>query len=175
MAFEAPDISWPDYDLPERQLLEAFVDSYRTLLVRKAAGLDQAQLATALPPSTLTLGGLLKHMALVEDGWFTEFFLGRPMPEDYGEVDWEHDLDWEWRTAGADTPDDLREMFDAACERSRAVVAGTASLDAMSVRHGEGDRSFPLRWIMVHMIEEYARHCGHADLIRESIDGATGN
>lgn len=155
-------------------MLLGFLDMYRAVLVRKAAGLTQEQLATPLPPSTLTLGGLLKHMALVEDDWFTSDMQGSDMPEPWASVDWDADRDWELNSAKDDTLDELLGLFDAACERSRAVVEGCGSLDDRSVKTNRQGTHFTLRWILVHMIEEYARHCGHADLIREAIDGQRG-
>jgi hypothetical protein len=93
-------------------------------------------------------------------------------------VDWDADRDWEWHTAKDDTPEELFALFDEAVRRADAVVdealagAGLAAESSQESRRGEG--RFSLRWIIVHMIEEYARHNGHADLIRESIDGQTG-
>ena len=175
MTIPAPDLSWPSTTAPERELLEGFLDGYRAVLLRKAAGLDRPQLATRLAPSALSLGGLVKHMAAVEDGWFTECFSGDELPEPWAGVDIEADPDWDFRTADADTPETLLGWFEAACSRSRAVAAGAGSLDAESARRSNSGAPFTLRWIYVHMIEEYARHAGHADLIRESIDGSTGD
>ena len=121
------------------------------------------------------LGGLLKHMAIVEDGWFTECLLGDDLPEPWASVDWDADRDWEWHSAADDSPEELGTLFGAACERSRAAAARHDSLDARSVRPGSNGEPFSLRWIFVHMIEEYARHVGHADLLRESIDGQVGD
>jgi uncharacterized damage-inducible protein DinB len=175
MTIEPPELSWPATDAAERAMLEGFLDGYRDVLLRKAAGLDQAQLAATLPPSTMTLGGLLKHMAVVEEGWFTETLLGEPLPEPWISVDWAADRDWEWHTAHDDSPEQLLELFSTSVERSRATAARFDSLDVLAARPDSDGTPFNLRWIYVHMIEEYARHCGHADLIRESIDGATGD
>ena len=175
MTIDPPELSWPTTDAAERPLLEGFLDGYRDVLIRKAAGLDQAQLAMTLPPSTMTLGGLLKHMAVVEEGWLTETMLGEPLPEPWISVDWEADRDWEWHTAGDDSPHQLLDLLSTSIERSRATAARFDTLDAPSVRIDTDGAPFSLRWIYVHLIEEYARHCGHADLIRESIDGATGD
>lgn len=156
-------------------MLRGFLDLYRATLVRKAAGLTQEQLASRLPPSTLTLGGLLKHMAVVEDDWFTSDMAGRELPEPWASVDWEADRDWELSSAKEDTPEELLALFDTACARSRAVVESCDSLDQRSVRTDAEGNHFTLRWILVHMIEEYARHCGHADLLREAVDGQRGS
>lgn len=156
-------------------MLEGFLDGFRSVLLRKAAGLDGEQLATRLGPSSLTLGGLLKHMALVEDIWFTQALRGDPLPEPWASVDWDRDPDWELHSAVHDAPEFLHRQFVTSVERSRAIAAGIASLDHVAAKRSPEGESTTLRWITVHMIEEYARHCGHADLIRESIDGATGD
>ena len=160
----------------ERTMLEGFLDYHRATLKMKVAGLTQDQLAQTTAASTLTLAGLLKHMALVEDSWFTERFAGRPMPAPFDTVDWDADPDWEFRTAADDAPDWLVRRYDESCERSRAVVAAAASLDqeAVAGRRRSDDAPFTLRWILCHMIEETARHNGHADLLRETVDGASG-
>ena len=156
----------------------AFLDYHRNTLRWKTEGLTQAQQATRLEPSTLTLGGLLKHMALVEDNWFSVVLLGNEDAEPWQGLDWDADPNWEFRTAADDSPDELRRLLDQAIEASDAnirQVLDADGLDGLSVResrHTEG--RFSLRWILLHMIEEYARHNGHADLIRESIDGSTG-
>ena len=142
----------------------------------KCEDLAAAELArAAVPSSSLTLGGLLNHLALVEDWWFQVQFLGEEHVPPWGEVDWDADPDWEFRTAATTDPDELRERYRAACERSRAVVRATGDLDRWSVavsrRSGE---PFDLRWVLLHMIEETARHAGHADLLRETIDGRVG-
>src|SRR5262245_61177169 len=95
-------------------------------------------------------------------------------------VDWDADRDWEWHSAKDDSPEELRRLFDGAVRRSDTVLdaalASGAGLDSESARTSprEGEGPFSLRWILLHMIEEYARHNGHADLIRQSIDGQTG-
>jgi uncharacterized damage-inducible protein DinB len=163
----------------EVESLLAYLDYQRNTLRRKTEGLTQAQQSTRLEPSTLTLGGLLKHMALVENWWFSVVLLDNPDAEPWRGVDWEADPDWEFRTAADDSPEELRRLLDettTAADRNIQQVLGAGGLDALSVReshHAEEGR-FSLRWILLHMIEEYARHNGHADLIRESIDGSTG-
>ena len=159
----------------ERDLLEGFLDGYRSVLLRKAAGLDQQQLSAAVSPSSLTLGGLLKHMALVEDTWFTQAMADDTPPEPWRSVDWEADRDWELNSAARDTPETLRALFAAAVDRSRAVAARYDDLDAVAGRRSPEGETTTLRWVYLHMIEEYARHCGHADLLREAIDGSTGD
>jgi uncharacterized damage-inducible protein DinB len=164
----------PDTTGDELTLLSQFLDYHRATLVQKAGGLDREQLGTRLGPSTLTLAGLVKHMALVEDGWFGRVLLGREYSEPWDSVDWDADPDWEFRTAVDDGPEDLLRLYADACERSRAATAEIGDLDRVAARPSRRGEPFSLRWIMLHMIEETARHNGHADLIRENIDGATG-
>ncbi len=169
----------PPLRADESETLRAFLDYHRETFRMKCAGLDQQQLAQPLAPSTMTLGGMMKHLALVESNWFHEVFLGLPELEPWASVDWEADRDWEWRTAADDSPEELRRIFDEAVEASDRItdeaLAGPDGLDALSVRESRREKGrFSLRWILVHMIEEYARHNGHADLIRESIDGRVG-
>ena len=126
----------------------------------------------SVPPSNLTLGGLVKHMALVEHSWFAHNWLGEPPAEPWASVDWDADPDWEFDTAGDDEPGQLLAWFEASIDASRRAIADSHDLSATAESRG---RVISLRWILVHMIEEYARHCGHADLIRQAIDGATGD
>ncbi len=164
----------PPLDGDESGQLYGFLDFQRATLQHKAAGLDAAGLARTLPPSTMTLGGMLKHMAYVEDNWFSVYLHGNEMCPPWRDADWKQDPDWEWHSAADDDPDELRAMLDAAVARSRDLVDG-AGLDTMSARVlSQRGRPVNLRWIVLHMIEEYARHNGHADLIRESIDGSVG-
>lgn len=158
----------------EAELLHAFLDYQRATLDRKTAGLDAEQLARPLPPSTMTLAGMLKHLALVEDYWFSYVFAGNEAAPVFRDVDWKAEPDWDWTSALADEPAALRALHDGAVVHSRAVVAGE-ELTAESVRaNRRTGEKFSLRWIVLHLIEEYARHNGHADLIRESIDGQRG-
>jgi len=161
----------------EAATLLGFLDFQRATLAWRCRGLSDEQLRMPLPPTSMTLGGLLKHLALVEDYWFTEVTAGAPTPEPWASNNTEADPDWEWRSAADDSGEDLRALWAERVERSRAVV--TEQLkdgEALSRTHpawgGKGRVS--LRWVLVHMIEEYARHNGHADLLREAIDGETG-
>ncbi len=164
----------PPGDGDEATQLYGFLDYHRETLFMKAAGLDQQQLARRHPPSSLTLAGLLKHMALVEDNWFSVMLHGNDDAEPWRGIDWEKDPDWEFRTATTDDPDELRAMLGDAITRSRGLVAGL-SLDTLSKRRRMyGNELVSLRWILLHMIEEYARHNGHADLLREAVDGSVG-
>lgn len=159
----------------ERQGLEEFLDYYREVMRRKVIGLNQAELNRSVAASTLTLGGIIKHLSMVEESWFVEDILGRELSEPWSAIDWETDRDWDFESAAHDAPEYLLELHATACERSRLILAGIDDLDTLVVREpASGDR-FNVRWVLIHMIEEYARHVGHADLIRESIDGATGD
>ena len=164
----------------EAETLRSFLAFYRAVLRRKAAGLSAAQLAAQLAPSDLTLGGMLKHLALVEDNWFRIVLLGLPEREPWASVDWGADRDWDWHSATQDSPADLLALYDRAIadaeEITDRVLAAPDGLETLSARPDRrSGEPFSLRWILVHLIEEYARHTGHADLIRQAIDGATGD
>jgi len=157
--------------------LRAFLDYHRETFRWKCRGLTQDELARSLPPTDMTLGGMMKHLAVVESGWFEETFAGGSLMPPFDTVDWDADRDWEWHTAHDDSPEELFAVFDEAVRRADAVIdealAGRG-LDSESAKPSRDDGAFSLRWVIVHLIEEYARHNGHADLLRESIDGQTG-
>jgi uncharacterized damage-inducible protein DinB len=161
----------------EAATLLGFLDYQRATFAWKCSGLDPAGLAATVGVSSMTLGGMLKHLALVEDSWFSERLAGRPPERPWDMVDWDADPDWEWRTAARDSPEQLRELWRDAVARSRSRVTqalaggGPGQLARQAWPDG---RAPSLRWILCHMIEEYARHNGHADLIRETLDGQTG-
>lgn len=164
-----PRRSEPPYVLDERALLEAWLEFHRTTLLLKCEGLDDAaRKRCPIPTSKLSLHGLVRHMAEVERSWFRKTLLR------------DTDAPWIWSDDrvddrelvpldGADWAADLA-AWRAECDDSRAA-ATAHQLDDTGLRHGE---PCSLRWIYVHMIEEYARHNGHADLIRELIDGQVG-
>ena len=154
-----------------------FLEFQRATLAWKTQGLDAAGLGTTVAASSMTLGGMLKHLALVEDSWFSEWLLGRDLGPPWDAVDWDADPDWDWHSAAADTPEQLLTLWQDAVARSRSAVAealADGGMGRLARRTWPDGRSPSLRWIVCHMIEEYARHNGHADLIRESIDGQTG-
>jgi uncharacterized damage-inducible protein DinB len=160
----------------EIETLNAFLDYYRAALVDRAWGLTHEQLQANLAPSTLTLSRLIGHMAGVEYWWFADRFAGADPDPVAESLDWDSDPDAEMTYAQTLGVDELLSWFDAACEDSRTRVAVAESLDQISARpHPRDGYRWNLRWILVHMIEEYARHCGHADLIRQSIDGGTAS
>jgi uncharacterized damage-inducible protein DinB len=167
--------TYPPPSGPERAQLTAFLDHFRATILRKADGLEAAQLDQPLAPSPLTLGGLLNHLAYVEDLWFRVRFAGLPADALWADVDWAADPDHEFRTAADVPPDVLRTRYRDACARSRAVVRTTDSLDQRAALPRSGGQYVDLRWILLHMLEETARHAGHADLLREAVDGTVGD
>ena len=165
----APDVDRPDTPLvaSEREMLEAFLDFHRATLLRKCVGLTDEQLKMrACPPSALSLLGLVRHLTDVENGWFGDFD-GRMTPR-YA-TDENPDGDFEG-LADADAAADLA-AFRAEWARSKETLAKYTLDDSDSDSQG---KVYSLRWIYFHMLEEYARHNGHADLLREKIDGAVG-
>ncbi|MER5499564.1 MULTISPECIES: DinB family protein [unclassified Streptomyces] len=161
----------------EAATLVGSLERQRATLAWKCGGLDKAGLNATLGPSAVTLGGLLKHMAHVEDTHFARLLLARKPGAPWDTVDWEARPDWDWTSAADDTPEELLTLWQEAVARSRALVAqaladgGPGSLGRYTTPGGE---SPGVRRILIDMIEEYARHVGHADLIRESVDGLVG-
>lgn len=159
----------PDRDADERETLTAYLDYHRATLAAKCAGLSDAQLRTrAVPPSNLSLLGLVRHLAEVERSWFRHGVAQQQV----------HDIWCTPQSPDADFDDvataDVAEAFEAwraECDAAR-VIAAERPLEA-TFANREG-RVISLRWVLVHLIEEYARHNGHADLLRECLDGATG-
>nr|WP_306422558.1 DinB family protein [Paenarthrobacter aurescens] len=155
-----------------------FLERQRATFEWKAGSLDSASLRARLAPSSMTLGGLLKHLARFEDDMSTEWLHGRSQLPPWNAVDWQANPDWDWDSAAEETPAQLYGRWRAAVARSRALFA-EAMADAGPGRQGtiasRPDIELPsLRYILLNMIEEYARHNGHADLIRESVDGLAG-
>ncbi|MFL6022713.1 MAG: DinB family protein [Marmoricola sp.] len=168
----------PPLSAPEAETLLAFLDYHRETFRSKVAGVDAAGLAATLGPSTMTLGGMMKHLTLVETSWFSRVLLGGELGEPWDSVDWTDDPDWEWRTGSTDPAAELLAAYDAAVAQARQQVRDVLTregLEALSARPSRSEnRPFSLRWILLHMLEEYARHNGHADLLRESVDGTVG-
>lgn len=167
----------PPSDGGEVETLIGFLDYQRATLEWKTRGLDSNGLNVRVAASTITLGGLLKHMALVEHHWFWRWLRDEEPLSPWSAVDWERDRDWEWHSAVDDSPDELRSMWQESIDRSRTAVADALAeggLDQRAKRVIPERRAPSLRWILTHMIEEYARHNGHADFIREAIDGEVG-
>jgi uncharacterized damage-inducible protein DinB len=166
---EDPRRQEPPFGLVERPMLEAWLEFHRTTLLLKCEGLDDAgRKRRPVPTSQLSLHGLVRHMAEVERNWFRRVLLRQP------------ETPWIWYESGIDDSelvplDDAdweadRAAWEAECDASRRTAADH-DLDDTGLREGD---PCSLRWIYVHMVEEYARHNGHADLIRELVDGQVG-
>jgi uncharacterized damage-inducible protein DinB len=162
----------------ETATLLGSLERQRRTFAWKCGGLDEAGMRATVGASTITLSGLLKHLALVEADYFVHRLHGRDPGLPWNSVDWDSDPDWEWRTANEDSADYLTSLWQEAVVRSRSAVAevlAEGGLDQLVEGFaGERDGSPSLRRVLVDLIEEYARHTGHADLIRESVDGLVG-
>jgi hypothetical protein len=160
----------------ETQLLGA-LERLRTIFRWKADGLDAAGLGQRAAKSSLTLGGLLKHLALVEDHQFGAKYDGTPPGAPWAAAPWDAEPDWDFRTAAGDSPETLYTLWDDAVERSRrrvaAALAKHGGLDQRVAAAVDGEHA-SLRRLVTDMIEEYGRHAGHADLLREAVDGLAG-
>lgn len=155
----------------ERATLEQFLDFYRVVVLDKVADLDQAQSSSyPLPATDLTVGGILKHLAYTEDRWFQMKMLGAELPDPWASAPLAEDPDWPFHSSVHDPVDTLMTLYATACERSRAAAACFDSLDAPAVAPSFGKGPVNLRWLLVHMIDETARHAGHLDLLRDAID-----
>jgi Protein of unknown function (DUF664) len=155
----------------ERPALESWLELYRVTLPIKLQGLTPEQLCRrSAPPSTLSLLGLLRHLTEVEQYWFTTVLTGHEAPEPYSSTD-NPDGDFDDATADGAAADLAR--YYAELDTARAHAAAVTDLDAPVVGERKGEQ-LNLRWIYLHLIEEYARHLGHADLLRECLDGVTG-
>ena len=168
----------PPAQAGETEMLVAFLDYYRATLLLKVEGLSDEKARTpSVPPSDLNLMGLVRHMAEVERNWFQRWLVKADAPGIYGGDD-DPDEDRDMHPGPDDTLADAVAVFEREIAESRQIIAGMAP-ETPSVHIGESVHwaGFhpSLRWILVHMIEEYARHCGHADLIRERIDGVVGD
>jgi hypothetical protein len=174
----APDRVDPPYRDAERPALEAWLEFHRATLLAKCAGLSAEQLGErSVPPSSLSLRGLVRHMTEVERSWFRRVLAGQQAPPLYYGPD-DEDGDFDGVGRGNDDPGTaVPTEFTAFTEElqvSRALAAEHDSLDDVGAGLRRGEQ-VSLRWIYLHMIEEYARHNGHADLLRERIDGAVGD
>jgi len=164
----------PDPLGSESALLGQYLDYQRETMLSKTDGLTREQLTRRHAPSELTLAGLLYHLALVEENWMEVRFSGLPDREPWADVDWDSDPNWEFHTATKLEPAELRIRYEQACDRSREVVAAATGPDQLSERELSEGQRFSLRWVLLHLIEETARHVGHADLLREALDGEVG-
>ncbi len=169
---DADNRSKPPRLADERVTLTGFLDYQRETLAIKCAGLTAAQLRErAVPPSALSLLGLVRHMAEVEQSWFRLVMSGQPVPYLWPQGPGEDAGSAEFDVTDAD-PEEAFGVWGAECARSRDFVDAAQSLD---VTGHYDDETYSLRYVLNHMIEEYARHNGHADLLRERIDGVTGD
>jgi hypothetical protein len=157
----------PRYSTPEKEMLGEYLDFFRATMKWKVEGLGEEDARRPMTPSGTNLLGMVKHLAYVERWWFQDVFAGRdcsyPWTDD--------DPDADFRIEPGETIASVFELYDGECAESRRI-AEAASLEAVAERRR--DRGYALRWIVVHMIEETARHAGQADILRELIDGKTG-
>jgi uncharacterized damage-inducible protein DinB len=163
----------PAQNAGEQEMLAGWLEHHRGILTWKCEGLTAEQLRRrAVSPSTLSLLGLVRHMAEVERGWFQQVFLGQNVPDLY---DKSADEDADFNDVDQADPAEAFNAFERECAVSRQAVAQAASLDVLSKQASERTgQPWSLRWIVTHMIEEYARHNGHADLLRERVVGSSG-
>lgn len=151
------------------EMVSAFLDFLRATLLWKIEGLSDEELRRSMTRSGVSLLGIVKHSTTVERFWFQRVFRGEDEPDPWREGD----PDADWRIEPGETTAQIVELYRAETERSRANVAGQAWAARAAGPPWPGQTQ-TLGWILTHMVEEVARHCGHADLLRESIDGATG-
>jgi uncharacterized damage-inducible protein DinB len=158
----------------ELATIRQYLSNYRLTLEMKCEGLSPEQLATrSVPPSTMSLLGLVRHMARVEHNWFQRSLQGhQDIPRLFWSAD-DHDLDFHEAVADAAVVQEAFSVWRAQIAAADQWLDGQPDLDAM-VLTPRGDQEAGIRDILIHMVEEYARHCGHADLLRECIDGRTG-
>jgi uncharacterized damage-inducible protein DinB len=153
----------------ERTTLTAFLDRYRADVLSRLDRVTQAQSAARPPAGTdMTIGGIVKHLAQMEDLWFTHKLLGRDLPPPWTSSD----EAWAWSSAASDPIDSLRALYTAACERSRAAVASLGDLDDRAALISFGRDHVNLRWMLVHMIGETAQHAGHLDVLMDALGTA---
>jgi len=161
----------------EAEQLVGALERLRTTFRWKADELDAAGLQARVGASTMTIGGLLKHLAANEDYMFNVKFRGEPLGGPWDSNGWRDDNDWEFNSAAANTPEELYALWDGAVERSRATLRAAIAdggLDQPAHITWPDGRHANLRRLVCDLVEEYGRHTGHADLIRESIDGRVG-
>lgn len=161
----------------EADTLLGSLERQRRTFAWKCGGLDADGLSAKVGLSAITLGGLLKHLALIEADYFALRLHGRDLGPPWNAVDWNTNPGWEWTSAADDTPAELYALWETAVARSRLLVSEALAEDGVgqSSAFMLPDGSAPsLRRLLIDVIEEYARHVGHADLIRESVDGLVG-
>jgi len=154
----------------ERETLQGALDWYRAVVERKVDGLTLDEATRVLTPTGLSILGVIKHLASVERDWFREIFAG----EGIASIEKGDDNSADFVIQPADTVESILGSYRDETERSRKIAAGS-SLDSLSARETSVREHVSLRWVLVHMLEETARHVGHMDLMREEIDGRTGD
>lgn len=170
-------IAEPSMTAGEAEMQLFALERARAQFAWKCGGLDAAGLSKQHPPSKMTLGGLVKHLALVEDYYTARDLTGEPVGPPWSAVDFDADPDWEWRTAADDDPQELYALWRGTVERSRSAMAlrlAGGGLEQPSKFTTDSGESPNLRRYLVDLHEEYARHVGHADLLREAVDGLVG-
>jgi hypothetical protein len=159
---------YPDLDADERTTLGQFLDQYRQLALTRLVTLSDVQARTmTLPATDLTPGGVLKHLAHMEDHWFTARVGAGELPEPWSSAPFERRPSWDFESAADDSVDEIADLYRTACERSRRVTDRLSSLDSKALRPSFGKGPVTLRWAMVHMLEETACHVGHLDLLTD--------
>jgi hypothetical protein len=158
------DEFYPQFRADERTTLSEFLEEHRGHALAALDGVADGDAAARLLPHTeMTIGGIVKHLAHMEDLWFTHKFAGRDYPPPWHGGDEE----WVWKSSSADSVPEIAALYRAACERSRAVEAEHGGLDEVAARPSFGKGPVSLRWLYVQMIRETAQHCGHLDLLRD--------
>ena len=167
----------PSVVATEAESLLSVLERNRRTFAWKTAGLDEEGLRATTAASTMTLGGLVKHVALVEADWLAVKLAGREYGAPWDAVDFDADPDWEWRTAAVESPEVIHALWRNAVTRSREIVAEVIEergLDGPASFTWPDGRTPTVRAMLLDMIEEYARHTGHADILREAVDGLVG-
>lgn len=164
--------TYPALDADERTTLTQFLDHYRARVLGRLAALsdDQAR-AISLPSTNLTPGGIVKHLAHMEDHWFTARVGGGRLPEPWASAPFDVQQDWDFESAAEDSVEDITAIYLAACERSRMVTDRLPTLDIKAPRPSFGRGPVTLRKVMVHMLEETACHVGHLELLTDPFRG----
>lgn len=164
----------PAFITPDKEMLNAFLDYHRAVLLHKLEGLSEENLRRrSLPSTTMTLLSIVKHLAYTERDWFQIIFAGQGQET---EPPWsEEDPDADWRIEPDETTEQILAFYQSQVEKSRQITAANNLDDLTSTSFSYSPKQRSLRWVLLHMIEETARHNGHADLLRESIDGVTGD
>ena len=175
------DRVYPPWEPPfagtETEHVLGSLDRLRATFRWKADGLDADQVRTPMPSSTLTVGALLKHVAAQEDYASAVKISGQEMPAVWDDNGWDDDNDWEFTSAANQSPEELYALYDAAVERARATIGATLAergLDGDSAVTLEDGTKSSVRRILFDLLEEYGRHTGHMDLLREAVDGRVG-